>query len=309
MRPADRNLGQRLDAGIRAFHNQRRALPGALRERRRSVLVEQMVESERRVRFVATILNRNVSAQRADPTSDLFDPLKAAIHFQRLGRIDDAFWMVFFFVHFGRHARGGWRYAREVYGALGGPARWDWATTSANLEEFRTWLHANRQQLQRDGVPGGFGNHRKRQSLDAHHRLGTGSAFVTYVNWVDPARGHQELVRRALRAANGDPRIAFDRLYRSMDDVTSFGRLARFDYLTMLGKLGLARIEPGSPYLHGSSGPLQGAQLLFGDGHSTQDLDRWTTQLGNQLGLGMQILEDSLCNWQKSPDQFLPFRG
>jgi len=27
------------------------------------------------------------------------------------------------------------------------------------------------------------------------------------------------------------------------------------------------------------------------------------------LNVGMQVLEDSLCNWQKSPRQFVHFRG
>ena len=310
MRPGDRGLGRHLDARLRTFHDQQRALPGILDPRRRSVLVEQMVESHRRVRFVAAILDRDVSAQRADPANDLFDPLKAAIHFQRMERIEEAFWLVFLFVHFGRNAHGGgWRYAREVYGALGGAERWHWETTSANPEGFRAWLNANQNELRRDGVPGGFGNHRKRQSLDALHPHGTGSAFVTYVNWVGPARGHQELIRQALQEANGNPRTAFQGLYESMADVASFGRLAKFDYLTMLGKLGLAQIEPGSPYLVNGGAPLRGARLLFGNGGSVRDQNDWTVQLGDHLGLGMQVMEDSLCNWQKNPDQFVRFRG
>jgi len=28
-----------------------------------------------------------------------------------------------------------------------------------------------------------------------------------------------------------------------------------------------------------------------------------------QIPMGMQVLEDALCNWQKSPDLFVPFRG
>ena len=309
MRPGDRNLGGRLDGGLLTFHNQQRALPGMLLQGRRQALVEQMVESHRRVRFVQAISTRDVAPQRANPASILFDPLKAAIHFQRQGCIDEAFWMVFYFVHFGKHPRGGWRYAREVYGSLGGADTWDWATTSADPQRLLDWLHGNQHRIRRDGVAGGFGNHRKRQSLDPFHRTGTGSAFVTYVNWVDPTRGHEQLIQQALRVANGDRRMAFDILYHGMNDVASFGRLARFDYLTMLGKLGLADIEPGSPYLNGSSGPLKGAQLLFGGGHSTQTLDDWAAQLGANLGLGMQVMEDSLCNWQKSPDHFLSFRG
>ena len=53
-------------------------------------------------------------------------------------------------------------------------------------------------------------------------------------------------MKNACEQAKGDPRKAFDILYHSMGAVASFGRTARFDYLTMIGKLGLAPIEPGS---------------------------------------------------------------
>ena len=309
LRPGDVNLAERLYAALRTFHGHRHRLPGIQQEGRPAVLIEQMVESDRRVRFVQAIRMRDVSPNRTDPGSSLFDPLKASIHFHNLGNVDEAFWMVFFFVHFGKHARGGWRYARDVYGSLGGPHRWNWANTSADPVGFREWLHENQAAIRGQGGPRGFGNHRKFQSLGAHNEAGTGDAFVSYIDWVDPARGHQQLIQQALQAANGDRIAAFDALYHSMAAVASFGRLARFDYLSMISKLGLADIESGSPYLAGSSGPRQGAASLFGANHSLQELDNWTAELGNHLGLGMQVMEDSLCNWQKSPDHFVAFRG
>lgn len=53
----------------------------------------------------------------------------------------------------------------------------------------------------------------------------------------------------------------------------------------------------------------KGARLLFGGDESTRKLDLWLVQLGAQLNVGMQVLEDALCNWQKSPEKFRPFRG
>lgn len=98
-----------------------------------------------------------------------------------------------------------------------------------------------------------------------------------------------------------------------MNNVISFGRTAKFDYLTMIGKLGFAPIEPGSTYMQGSTGPFKGAVLLF-SGHTTAalsraDLDAWLIQLEAHLHVGMQVMEDALCNWQKSPGVFRPFRG
>ncbi|MCH7749101.1 MAG: hypothetical protein IH939_13500, partial [Acidobacteria bacterium] len=70
---------------------------------------------------------------------------------------------------------------------------------------------------------------------------------------------------------------------------------------------------PGSTYMGNSTGPLEGARLLF-SGKKTAplnpaELDEWLGELEVQLNVGMQVLEDALCNWQKSPGEFTPFRG
>jgi hypothetical protein len=77
--------------------------------------------------------------------------------------------------------------------------------------------------------------------------------------------------------------------------------------------MGLAAIEPGIPYLQGSTGPLAGVRLLLGGSTSAKlsapQLDTTIAQLGSVLNVGMQVMEDALCNWQKSPGKFMPFRG
>ena len=273
------------------------------------MFLEQLLESIHRVKFVALLRARKLSALRAEPKDELFDPLKAAILHQRQGNIEEAFWLVFLFVHFGKHARAGWRYAREVYGRLSESGRWDWAITSADPAGFRVWLDAHQEDLKREGVPRGFGNHRKYESLDACSPNGTGAAVESYVSWVNPPRTHQQLVEQAYRRADGDPRKAFDDLYKSMKAVARFGRTARFDYLTMVGKLGLAAVEAPSAYIENSTGPLRGARLLFGGDENGVTLGRWLIELDAQLNVGMQVLEDALCNWQKSPAEFRPVRG
>jgi hypothetical protein len=107
--------------------------------------------------------------------------------------------------------------------------------------------------------------------------------------------------------------MAFDDLYQSMKAVKRFGRTARFDYLAMVGKVGLAPIEPGSAYLENSTGPITGARLLFGGRKtaelSPRELNQQLVELNTELNVGMQVLEDALCNWQKSPNQLKRFRG
>ena len=309
LRPGIRELARQIDEGLTLFHEGNRNLPGIHNARRRVAFLQQVIESIRRVSYVYKVREMEISIRRADPNDGLFDPLKAAILFQRMGQVDEAFWMVFLFVHFGKHRTSGWRYARTVYGRLGSQLRWDWAATSTDPEGFREWLHTHKDQIRSPGITGGFGNHRKYESLDAYSNKGTGSAFQTYVEWVGPPRTHQNAIEMVLGEHNYSPREAFRALYRSMDSISRFGRTARFDYLAMLGKLGLARLDPDSAYLQGSSGPLKGARLLFEVQERPLQIDQWLVELEAQLGVGMQVLEDALCNWQKNPDVFIPFRG
>lgn len=317
MRPGESNLAQDLRSDLDAFSRNIRPLPGITNKANLEALVEQMVESIRRIRFVSVIDGQALSPLRADPASDIFDPLRAAVLRKRSGLIEEAFWLVFLSVHFGKSSRTGWRLVRDIYRGLGGGASWDWTQTSANPTAFSHWLSTNYATLKGgDGIRRQFGNHRKYETLDPSSLRATGKVVCSYVDWVLPPRSHQQLVQDALSQSGGDGRKAFDYLYRSMNKVISFGRTARFDYLTMLGKLGLAAIEAGSAYMTGATGPLKGARLLFGGNPSAalsaSGLDAWLIELEAHMSLspqGMQVLEDALCNWQKSPGQFLPFRS
>jgi hypothetical protein len=313
MKPRDRELAQQIETSLLYFGKEIRALPGIENDESRNVLVEQLLDSIHRVRYVSVVRKRNISLRRADPKDGLFDPLKAAILHQRDGNVEEAFWCVFLFVHFGKNELAGWRYAREIYGRLGQEGLWDWANTSADPHRFREWLNAHQEQLRRNGMPRGFGNHRKYQSLDAYSPTGTGAAVESYVKWVSPPRTHQEMFKEAYNEAGQDRRKTFDHLYRSMDAVISFGRTARFDYLAKVGNLDLAPVEPGSTYLKGATGPFKGARLLFGGSREARlnatELEAWLGELEGCLGLGMQVLEDALCNWQKSPGKYESFRA
>jgi hypothetical protein len=314
MRPRDRVEAQRIDAALTAHHNTVRPLPGIQPPANRAAFLEQFFESVHRVRYIARgVLARDIAPGRADPSSDLFDPVKGAALKARQADHDEACWLVFYFAHFGKNLNTGYRLARDVYGALGHGPAWTWQQTSADPESFRRWLTTHQATLRGDIPPRHFGNHRKYVSKHPTDPGGTGEAFVSYVRWV-LAHGSHRALFDAAAAPGHSRRDTFRTLYRSMAAVASFGRTARFDYLTMLAKLGLADIEPGSTHMTGATGPLAGADLLFGTDRTTatpRQLDRWLVELEAALGveMGMQVLEDSLCNWQKSPAAFVPFRG
>src|SRR5207253_751353 len=127
-----------------------------------------------------------------------------------------------------------------------------------NPTAFRAWLLAHQDQ-----IGGGFGSHRKRESIRADVPDGTAAVVVSYVAWVEPAHSHAALMANLTQAGGNSPESIFGHAYHSMN-VTRFGRLGRFDYLCLLGRLGFAQVRPGRAYLKGATGPLGGARLLFG---------------------------------------------
>lgn len=313
MRAKEAKRAARLRDGLLEF-DRRRRLPGLMPPGHTDCLVEQMVDSCRRVDFAHYLRDSIHDERRKDPRSDLFDPLRAAVLHYRQGSADEAFWLVFLATHFGKHEKDGWRLTRDVYGRLGGPGIWDWRSTSSDLPGFRDWTVRNEETLcGGDGVRRRFSNHRKYRTLRANSRAGLAAVVETYVEWVRPERGHQGLIREIHTQVGQNPREVFNAMYLSMDAVKQFGRLGKFDYLAMLGKLGIAPIEPASAYVRESTGPLAGARLLFAgdtkDKSLDRELDSLLCQLDDVLGVGFQVLEDSLCNWQKSPASYVRFRG
>lgn len=297
-------MAQRLSEGLLKY-SERRALSGAASEETRSVLAWQMVSSLRRLDYTRLRMGRSIDPARADPNDSMFDPELAAVLHARAGRMEEAMWLVFLATHFGNSGVTGWRLLKAVYSGLGKGA-WTWDRVNADPDAFASWLESNRHEL-----TGRFSNHRKYESLKPGPK-GTAAVVRSYLTWVGKDGTHAALVSRLVREGGNDPHSIFDRFYRDMI-VHRFGRLAKFDYLTLLGRLHLAPIDPGLAYIREASGPRAGSRLLFlgdeEDGSHDAELDAWVVELGAQLGLGMQVMEDSICNWQKSPTRFVHFRG
>ena len=117
VRPKDVAVAERLNQQLTSFDSEEHPLRGIALKEQRDAFVEQLIESIRRIQYVSVISKRNLSCLRTDPSSTYFDPLKAAILFKRKQHIDEAFWMVFLFVYFGKNQQTGWRLARDIYGS------------------------------------------------------------------------------------------------------------------------------------------------------------------------------------------------
>lgn len=287
----------RIIAVLQTYDATVRRLPGVADPEARATLAMQCVASMRREDYYRLVQQKKIAATRADPSHPSFDAERAVAFHVQNGNVDEAAWLIFLMTYFARPAESGWLRLQDVYGCLG-QGIWNWTTVSADPSAFTVWLATNWRN-----VRGKFGSHRKYESLRPNSARHMGRVIEDYINWIGP-QGHQRFFAEVIRRTGNDPHTIFDGLYHQMR-ITSFGRLAKFDYLALIGRYRIAPINAGSAYLDGATGPLRGARLLFDgrvDGPTREEvLQELLDDLDRYLDVGMQVLEDALCNWQKSP--------
>lgn len=291
----------RIKAKLENYGNDK--LPGLSNSDALEVFTEQIIASLRREQFYKLIQAKSIGQKRANPNHQLFDPERAVAHHLQQGQLDEACWLVFLMTHFARHVSRGWNRLREVYSLLG-QGILTWEKFSGNPETYTKWISDNWQEIDVDGA---FGNHRKYESLRPDSRRSTSKVLLSYLDLVGGS--HSEFFKNLELDSSNDP---FDGIYCKLK-VLSFGRLAKFDYLMLLARYNILEITPRSAYLRDATGPKKGAKLLFRNDPnaniSSADLQAKLDDLDNVLAVGMEVLEDAICNWQKSPESFIHFTG
>jgi hypothetical protein len=304
------NRRAQLSAAITAYEHAHGKLLGLSTAARKDTWLDQLISSLRRIEYIKMLTTAKIDSARDDPHNPLFDPIKAAARLGKVGNQDEAVWMAFVATHFGKHAIDGWKLAANVLGSFGAGPVWDVATYGNGRAAFDQMLVRNQAALANANQSGRFSNHRQYQSKKANI---ISAVFSSYYDWQFSAGGFAQLIQNTHRRVGQNPTQVFDDLYRSLDAVYGFGRLGKFDFLTMLSKLDLAPIEAGSAYIVGATGPLYGAKLLFFNSTthavSAGQLSPRVDALDGYLQTGKQVIEDSLCNWQKSPDKYVYFKG
>ncbi|MDR0236519.1 hypothetical protein [Acinetobacter sp.] len=269
------------------------ALPGVQSPIQIDVLARQLVDSVNRVDYFRILEQRSISLSRADPHNELFDPIRAILYLKS-NDYDEACWLAFLLVFTGENYHSKWKFTKLLYGNLKKNPKITWANINTNATLIASWV--NNYKNSNEKIK--FGNHRKYISVD--HIC---DAFQTYMDWVNANGGHSNLFRSDSLSAED----LFSKLYKAIP-IFSFGRLAKFDYLSMLYKTGLADIKANNCYIAGSTGPIKGARLLFG-AKSGKELDATAISLADFLGIGYQEMEDALCNWQKQPNKYEYYTG
>jgi hypothetical protein len=279
----------------------------------RDVFIRQLVDSVRRIKYVTTIASKRLSPSVTDPHIDGFNPIKAAAYHIRNRNLDDACWLMFLSTHFGKSKNSGWLLTQDFYKGIDRENILSWRLVSSDFISLRDLIERRSEEIVRLQPRRTFGNHRKYESLKPGSDRSIFNVFESYVSLVLEYKSHENLFRLVSTEEEGCRYSSFENLYQKLSKVVSFGRTAKFDFLTMIGKLGIFNIEPPKTYMSGSTGPLRGCKLLFGENKRALGFEEDLFKLSNAIPainpFGMQVLEDALCNWQKSPNIYVYFNG
>lgn len=260
-------------------------------QRRLLTLASYISDSERKATYLLTLAQRTCnypqawSPQRADVTSDLFDPIKAILYLNNKDT-GEALWLAFLLIHTGDSAQSDWQYLKQLYGNHG-KTPLTWASISTQLDAIEDWIAQNSQSKTRFK----FGKHRKYESTKQLYQV-----VQSYQHWISDIGGID-----ALTTSDDDPKTRFASLYQGLQ-IYRFGRLAKFEFLSLLGYLGVLNVSADHCYLKDASGPKRGAKLLFGAYRHDDELDKLAVELADELGVDYAVFEAALCHWQVSPD-------
>lgn len=308
MRIKDQQKSTEISDLLDSFSNGQFPFVGLTTHQHKTVLVAQLIDSIRRIEYLRLLSIRARSDSLFTPYSGHFQPLSGAVALQKKGREDDAYWLVYLATHFGKHKTDGWNLTEDIYGKFGQGGIWDWKSASQNAMGIADWLEANYPHVTSAGRSRRFGNHRKFETLKPGTK-GTGHAVATYIHWVQSHGSHRTLIRNIQKRVGQNPKEVFAALYNELNQVAKFGRLGKFDFLCNLSNLMISPILADQAYISKATGPKLGARLLFGDAPSTAQLEGLCSELAEHLDVSPQVIEDALCNWQKSTTNYIYFRG
>lgn len=307
LRIKNEKLSLEYTAAIHSFSGSCR-LVGLTNDIRIDMLVAQIIDSVRRIEYLRLVAARAKSPALHTPYSGSFEPFGGAVVLNNAGKIDDAYWLLYLATHFGKHKDDGWNLTEDFYGRFGQGGVWDWASAKQDPAAIAKWLAKIYPSGTTSGRSRRFGNHRKFETLKPGTK-GTGHALSTYISWINQFGSHQAMIASAQKFVGQNPQAVFAYLYKSLSKVAKLGRLGKFDLLCNWSNLMIAPIFPDKSYISGSTGPRAGAALLFGGNCTVSQLDTCCSALGHHLKVSPQVIEDSLCNWQKSPEKYAFFRG
>ena len=265
------------------------------------ILALQLIESKEREAEIKKLLDSEIDPEVINPQSDKFDPIQAIIYLKH-SHYEEACWLSFLLIYTNDSEHTDWDFMRKLYSGAGlnvaGSLTWQLLNDQPNMLNQR--LETMTLSLAQSQPKPKFGHHRAYESLN-HLPI----VFSSYIDFINEKGGHRALFKPKDKAID---KIDYFKVLYSLirQNIYRFGRLSTYEHLCLLGKLGLAEVEPDSCYIAEASGPKRGAKLLFGMLNNEQ-LDEHAVDLADYLQVGYQQLEAAICHWQKSPERFVKY--
>lgn len=260
------------------------------------LFAEELVRSRAHISKQRRLVNEPLGEAPPEPANPTWDAWRAMLAFDRQGDKEEATWLAFLATHFGRKQdEDPWRSTRSIYSGFGeGRLSWELVVTApVNITNVCSRHTEECRHLK-------FANHRKFETPQVGHRFGIDAVLGSYVAGIIKNTGGSQATFFSAPDESAERR--FERLMRELRFVTRFGRTARFDFLTLLGNLGVYELRPGRIYLDGATGPLRGARMMFGNDVDVRTLEESAKEMARRLDVPIQAVEDALCNWQKHPE-------
>lgn len=272
-------------------------------QRQMTALANYLVASERQANYLSALAKRTSltpnywSANRANPHSPCFDPIKAILYWREIDTTE-AIWLAFLLIHVGDTPQSQWRYLTMLYGnhhsnhdGNQSNTSLTWAAVKESPMLIEVWI--NHCQAQ----PGSFkfGKHRKYESIKQLYQV-----IDSFRHWLTDIGGIDGLMPLSTDTSL-TPEQRFAQLYDNLR-IYRFGRLAKFELLSLLGYLQVLDIQADHCYLTDATGPKRGAKLLYGNHRPDTELEALAIQTADALGLDYAVFEAALCHWQASPN-------
>jgi hypothetical protein len=291
-------------------------LTGLDKQEKTENLAKQLLDSMRRVEYITYICTKTYTGNSISPYSPIFDPYKLISNLIKIENHEEAYWLCFLTTYCGKNLKYGWSSLRTIYGGDKDTGVNNWQHATNNKAQFLNWLDDKCPSIKTE-----FGNHRKYETFKPTKGKGPRDVINSYLSLIESGSGSTTssqvaFFKKCETTYGNDPEDLFDALYKKeASKILRFGRLSKFDYLTLLRKVGLIKIEPPEAYIGSSTGPKSGMSLLFLNNANISKPASWHKLKMNELkilDLGpikMQVLEDAICNWQKAPCIYKYFRG
>lgn len=265
--------------------------------------VEILANNANEIWLLSLLKHTILSDSNSNLDSDNFTPFTAALWNFQNNEIDEAYWLIFLQSYIGKNQKQNWNLLKGIYGSLDNENIWSWERVSRDVSVFQEWLIQNQPALNEKGS---LGEIHKYPIMDNHNAQIMAKDIGNYVSKILEFSGHDNFIASAIQINEGNPITAFDFLFQSMCENVTRNKIIFFNYLSYIGTMGMAKINPGSFYLSETSLVKRGARLLLLGTNKNQkpplnEVDEIMISLSNSLKhpLGIFILHQTLSQWSK----------